>query len=397
MTALQRTSIGILWVALLFISTLFRSELFVTTSVGVLLFKFLVVGQFLLPIFLFAPKGAASQCALVGVLVLVELTIWAYGRYLANTQHHYVRGRRFIQEVMDGWDKNLIQFDPQLSQYDSTLFYTLKPSITDIPFKTGFEINTPIRTNSLGVRDDETSLDNPAVIFLGDSFTMGWGVTDSACFTSIMERKLGVKTLNAGISSFGTARESAIFKRIRRDSCRVLVLQYCLNDQDENAQMAAGTFAPSALDKYESATRYNSLTADYYPFKYLYAVLKLGVQKVRVWQASYSNERRKSTEVVPSTISYEEAFFAVVRHIRKEYTGPIVITCLNPEVTTSETIRNFQSYLKRFPMSEIYLADVSDVLTPEDYFTLDNHINSGGHRKVAERLVAVICKNQLLD
>lgn len=327
------------------------------------------------------------------VLVLVEISIGLYAHWLAEGQRHYSRGRLFVQEVVDGWDKNLIQYDPQLSQYDPTLFYTLKPNITNGLFKSGFEIRTLIRTNALGVRDDAASLNHPSVILLGDSFTMGWGVADSACFASVLERKLGQRLLNAGISSFGTAREYELLKRIQYDSCRVLVIQYCVNDQPENTELTAGTFRPSPPERYRAAVHYNALTADYYPFKYCYALLKACVQRLAVHNTTVGRQQpgAKSREV-----PYEESFFYVIRQIRKLYGGPIVITCLNPNTTGPEVVAGFRSYLASHPMPGIYLADVSALLTADDYFTLDNHINQVGHRKVAQQLEAVIRANRLL-
>jgi lysophospholipase L1-like esterase len=396
MTIFQRTLISVLSVFLLFTFTLFRPELFVRHPSGVWLFKLIVFAQFFLLVFLFGRRSKVYFWSLLLLLGVGELAIWAYAHRLADGQRRYARGHLFFHEVVDGWDKNLIQYDPELSRFDSVLFYTLKPGIQNASFKSGFEVDTPIRTNRLGVRDDDQSLDNPAVIVLGDSFTMGWGVPDSSCFASVLERKVGQKVLNAGVSSFGTVREYNLFKRTKRDSCRVLIIQYCINDQPENDQLIAGTFEPSSRESYYEAVRYNALTADYYPFKYLHASLKACVQRLFVWSARSAVKNTKLTQKVSRQVPYEDSFFYAVQQIRKEYKGPIVITCLNPDTTTSETIEGFQAYLNRHSLSGIYLADVSDLLTPDDYFTLDNHINEKGHYKVADRLAEVINKYKLL-
>ncbi len=73
------------------------------------------------------------------------------------------------------------------------------------------------RINSFGVRDDdESSLHNPKLVFLGDSFTMGWGVDQEQTYAFLTGKKLGVRTLNAGISSYGTFREMVLFSKIKR-------------------------------------------------------------------------------------------------------------------------------------------------------------------------------------
>ncbi|QJW90508.1 SGNH/GDSL hydrolase family protein [Spirosoma taeanense] len=396
MTAFQRTLIGLLFIVLLFTITLVRTELFAISATGVWLFKCLVTGQFLLLTVLIGRLAKQPWWFFAGLFILLELGVWAFAYRLAEGQHQHRRGRRFVQEVVDGWDKNLIQYDPELSQYDPALFYTLKPNLQNVVYKSGFEINTPIRTNALGVRDDAASLTNPTIIILGDSFTMGWGVADSICYASRLEQQLGRKVLNAGISSFGTARESMLLKRIQRDSCRVLVVQYCVNDQPENEELALQTFKPSPRERYDAAVRYNTLTADYYPFKYLYAVLRARMQRMTIKTAGLPGPTGRQIARTRRSLSPEESFFYAIRRIRQDYKGPIIITCLNPNGTGPETIQAFQSYLINDPLPGVYLADVSGVLTPTDYFMLDNHINSSGHRKVARQLAEVIRANRLL-
>ena len=88
--------------------------------------------------------------------------------------------------------------------------------------------------NSLGVRDDEESLTKPSIVFLGDSFTMGWGVSQTESFPSLIEKATGQRALNAGISSYGTAREIKLLERVDTSNLKYLVIQYCLNDDEEN-------------------------------------------------------------------------------------------------------------------------------------------------------------------
>lgn len=106
--------------------------------------------------------------------------------------------------------KKYIQYMGDYSQYDAELFYLLKPG----RFRyANFEFNVGFSVNSKGVRDDEDSLTNPEIIFAGDSITMGWGIEQDKTYPQIIEKKLKMKSLNAGISSFGTAREMALLKR----------------------------------------------------------------------------------------------------------------------------------------------------------------------------------------
>jgi len=70
-------------------------------------------------------------------------------------------------------DWNIIQMDSRCAQYDSSLFYTLKPGSFQFENR---EFTNDFKVNRLGLRDDEKSLNMPKAIVLGDSYAMGWGV-----------------------------------------------------------------------------------------------------------------------------------------------------------------------------------------------------------------------------
>lgn len=71
-----------------------------------------------------------------------------------------------------------------------------------------------IKTNSLGLRNAEVSLDKPnntkRILFVGDSFTMGWGVKETEAYPRVTESILrtknlafNVETINAGFTAGG--------------------------------------------------------------------------------------------------------------------------------------------------------------------------------------------------
>ncbi len=71
-----------------------------------------------------------------------------------------------------------------------------------------------IQTNSIGLRNREVSMPKPAntkrIVFVGDSFTMGWGVNEEDTFVRTSETLLNkqglafpIETVNAGFSAAG--------------------------------------------------------------------------------------------------------------------------------------------------------------------------------------------------
>jgi lysophospholipase L1-like esterase len=125
---------------------------------------------------------------------------------------------------------------PECATYDETLTYTLRPGRCTFANR---EFITEYAINALGVRDDEQSMDQPRVVALGDSVTMGWGVEQHEAFPSVFERMTGWRTLNAGVSSYGTVRELRMLQRIDRRNLTHVLIQYSGNDVVENEQLAA--------------------------------------------------------------------------------------------------------------------------------------------------------------
>ena len=116
-------------------------------------------------------------------------------------------------------------------RYDPELAYILRPG--DCRIKET-EYDVLIHANSAGLRDDESSLDDPEVAILGDSHAMGLGVAQDRIFAALIERESGLKVLNTGISSYGTAREILLLRRLNIKNIKYIIIQYCRNDFDEN-------------------------------------------------------------------------------------------------------------------------------------------------------------------
>lgn len=104
-----------------------------------------------------------------------------------------------------------------------------------------------INTNSLGLRDYEYSLTKPInkkrIIFLGDSFTLGWGVPLEATFSKQLERILNEKDsryeiINMGLGNSNSVMEVELFKlkglQLRPD---LVILMYFVNDVEPTPKM----------------------------------------------------------------------------------------------------------------------------------------------------------------
>jgi lysophospholipase L1-like esterase len=110
------------------------------------------------------------------------------------------------------------------------------------PDKHGTYYGTEISINSFGFRDRECSLRKPEnkkrVVFLGDSFTLGWGVPLDETFSKRVEKMLrdsgiSCEVINMGVGNYNTTMEVELFKwkglRLEPD---LVVLTFFVNDTE---------------------------------------------------------------------------------------------------------------------------------------------------------------------
>src|SRR6266436_3377566 len=98
---------------------------------------------------------------------------------------------------------------------------------------------THFKHNSLGLRDEELSLDaKPTIMFLGDSFVWGLDSEADERFTDLLKPMIpDYKILAAGIAAYGTDQEYLLLKRLwSKVQPAVVVLIFCAqNDRLDNS------------------------------------------------------------------------------------------------------------------------------------------------------------------
>ena len=306
-----------------------------------------------------------------------------------------------VREVYTTYDRDIIQFLPECARYDSTLSYTLKPGVCEFNNR---EFSTTYQINSFGFRDDERSLQSPEIILLGDSYTMGWGVDQDSSFAQLIEHATGLKTLNAGISSYGTARELLALARLDKSNLKYLIIQYNDGDYFENKSYVENNFTLNIMDEgsYESTLAEHIERKRYAPFIYLRTFVSFyknhllhGITGYIIMTAIAANEDKATT---PEQYFREHAFYflELLSRIQNIQTNVQLIVLRVEGRTTVQ--RNFESQLLQLIKEERYpefientkIIYCADFLTPKDYFMLDDHIKTTGHRKIATQLNRLI-------
>lgn len=282
-------------------------------------------------------------------------------------------------------DRNMIQAMPECARYDAGLFYTLKPG--RFRFRNR-EFDTEFRVNHLGLRDDEASLRAPAVIVVGDSYAMGWGIQQEETIAKTIERRTGLRSLNAGIASYGTVREIRLLDRLDTSALKYLVIQYDDDDVLENRPFTNHDNAFSVGDEaqYGRDVERAERRKRYYFGRRTFEILRDTLSPAPVH------------EPATATPADQARFFVnVLLHAGRTDLSRIRIVAL--EVSLSRRIEDaFAIALEREVSSPAYphhiramdVLDLEGRLKPEHYYELDDHLRGPGQAVVAEAVVEAI-------
>jgi len=284
------------------------------------------------------------------------------------------------------FERDVIQFSDDCARYDPGLFYTLKPGACRFANR---EFSVAYRINSLGVRDAEASLTDPAIAVLGDSQAMGWAVGQEETYAAVLGQLTGMKVLNAGISSYGTVREMIMLGRIPPGSLKYVIIQYSENDYDENRAFVDNRqqLKISSAEKYDAVRRFHKDNTGYYPGKHVLTLIKI----VRSPEITISD-----ADPVPCHPGEAEAFLQVLQAASVELKGRrLIVFEANPYGANARPfLEKLRQEAKKsiFPeyIRKLVVLDLSKELDAGQYLRLDDHIAAAGHRLIAERLAAAI-------
>ncbi|MGG7664711.1 hypothetical protein [Dyadobacter sp. BHUBP1] len=414
MTQRQIGAIAVFSGYLLLAITVYRWQLFTHFVWTILLFKTLVPIAFVL--FCWSVTRLMKLPFWTALLIpaLVETASWFYIQHTIEVNQHTDRHEVGVLEKWINY-RDVIQFNRHFASYSPDLGYVLRPNSEGV--HSSLEYSNTFKINSFGLRDDEKSLDNPELVFLGDSFTMGWGVDENHTYADLTGRKLGVKTLNAGISSYGTYREMLLFSKIKRDSVRLVVLQYCDNDFEENEARNEPRNEPQQLTarSFANTATFNRINETYYPMRYTYFFVREKDLLKRIWTSPVQVFReiggalsswvkgRQLDVVTPPDIKtpaetkpQAEYFFKSLVKIRKFYKGNIVVMHLDGRYTRPEMIRAFEAQARQTGDGHLFFLHTDELLKAQDYYPVDGHIKASGHAKISEALVKMIGEKGLL-
>jgi hypothetical protein len=297
---------------------------------------------------------------------------------------------RLLQQVYRHFNRSLIQYEPACARYDAELAYILRSG--SCVFE-NLEFRTEVQINRLGLRDTDAALAAPEIIVLGDSHAMGWGVGQNETIARVLEAQLGTPVLNAAMSSYGTVREARLLNRLDTSQTRALVVQYSDNDLPENRTFRdAGNHLPVMSEReYDSIVEHYRASTRYYPGKY---VFRLFMKGLRLEAPDPGNVSRGVATPEEEAALFLNALLNGTR-ARLDQVALLVVFEINQSSAGREAFTDALAATRNraeYPawVRTLVTIDTASLLSPDDFYVLDDHMKASGHRKVASRVADVI-------
>ncbi|MEO8225751.1 MAG: SGNH/GDSL hydrolase family protein [Gammaproteobacteria bacterium] len=269
-----------------------------------------------------------------------------------------------------------------------------------------------VTTNSAGMRGRREYTVEPApgtwrVLVLGDSFAFGYGVEDDDVVSAVLEDLLNdrrpatgrYEVINLAVSGFGQAEELVTYEaRGRAYRPGVVAILYFENDIGNNAVAELYTETPDGgvtrTDKsYLPGAKLQERLYAIAPIRWLFEHsqawnlirnrLSVLVQNSLLRKQGLQKFDDATTPALGLTRSLLRQ---MATEIRADGARVIFVIVPNP----AEMHSNFPLTADEVTALGATLVDGREFLTPADYYPRDGHWRASGHRKAAEKLLALI-------
>lgn len=318
---------------------------------------------------------ALASSLIIGVTYLVNRTVWLQGVYIATVRDMYYGCMEesemdYVYRMRTGTCRfRNLEYDSSM-QHDSDGFRALSPSRAETPGRPAHA---------------------PRIVVLGDSHAYGHGVNDDQTLAAHLSRHLDEDVRNLALPATATRRELAALAA-HGQAAEFVLLQYCDNDYGENQaslQMSFPQFREAVRTRMREVIRsYEYTKQQSLPTRALMTIY-YGVSdliRTRIWGLT-------SVDGSDETLVAEaDAFAGVIETELPLLNGKTVVVFESSGWGRNR--RGFQSVFRQrlalFPQVNWIVLDSTALLGREDYFLLDDHLNAGGHRKLAAALAGVL-------
>jgi len=295
----------------------------------------------------------------------------------------------------------------RLAAYDEELGWTGRPGGEGIYVRRRDGIRCRFVYNGYGFRDEELPVNRPdgaSVLFLGDSFLEGLEVNFEETFQDMVEERLkGIRGANTEVvciasQGYSTAQQLWAYRKFESiiQPGMVLLLFYTGNDLTDNLRRDFAYLDDQGRlvlpDRSEGWLRvqYLKFARWVYETSHLFFFVKNSIENLT--SIRLADESKKASEASETyKMAITDSLMAGLRNdiIRdgRSFSVVIIPSAREIEADDDHTANRIVETCSRLGISSINLFPL---LSRENYFQFDEHLNSSGHRVVADTLLGFI-------
>jgi len=300
---------------------------------------------------------------------------------------------------------------PSFTIYDPVYVKSNKRSFTCIRIAPEFTIQ--FTTNSLGFRGPEPEVfPYRPILFLGDSFTLGYGVNDGEEFPELIRKilvrnygKNQVPVINAGLYNNGNGRWVKFLRNEgKRFNPRMIVLQLCGNDFEDNVNerlfnlTSSGDLVELTVGPPSKVRMIKKLieAIPHLPYSRLVGLARQlpGVRDINRNSNLPNSENKMSSK---SAAGYKEQLtFRLVTEVLRicEHEGWPVLMIFVP-TKKGQPLVGLETILRRSSIPLIKVPSKNE--RPNLYYLVDGHWNASGHAFVADLIADELLSGSIFD
>ena len=308
-----------------------------------------------------------------------------------------------IVELALRFTKIVRNVGPSFTTYDSEYGKRLKRSFSCV--RKCPEFTMKFTSNSQRFRGPEP--DGPTkhgIVFLGDSFTMGYGVNDGEEYPSLVGEELFARTkqrlpiVNMGMGNNGNGRWLKLLEReVEQHEPKLVVFQVCGNDYNDNINenlyryTESGDLIENAVPGISRLRRIHSFTESVPLLSSSYLFCYLKQVAMNSSQGGGGGDPAPSKPLPDEARLWspaEELTFALIEEALTVTTSRGWPTLVLSVVSSPRQNDELAARCKKHGVDLVLIPYGSE--RPDLYYKVDHHWNKAGHQYVAQAVTDVI-------
>lgn len=283
-------------------------------------------------------------------------------------------------------NRSLVQTDPNCVEYDKKLLYILKNGeckFNNVEFRTSILVshgNRVIARSNI----EQPKQDSNRLFVLGDSYAFGWGVESSQSFSYFLQKESKFDVRNLSVPSYGTYREiTKLIEGYKIDRQDILILQYCINDLSENQKFLSKINEKAvSQDIFSKSLVRNSSKKKIDSTDFIKKAFTIPINRFLNFYLSLKNQNiLENQRRYDFSNVHQKAMLKILNESKLPSDLRILVLVFDGRDSNDLKFTENPEMSSRFNLHILNLK-----LSRNDYFVLDDHWNSRGHKEVFRQI-----------